>query len=163
MSFRKLAELEFQSYQNALRLHSDSLLLYANRSFASAFALSVLANEEFGKGFGIAEICFQVRFEKKFSREDAKFLRDLLTDHRVKQRWFASHIFSWPMMARKYQVKRTERLQVEKNNALYVGVRVGDHKIVRPFLLRKAKARKQLRITNNAFIDMVQGTLDGKY
>ena len=33
------------------------------RSFASAFAISVIASEELGKAFGIAEIIFQAGFE----------------------------------------------------------------------------------------------------
>jgi len=163
MSFRKLGELEFQCYQNALRLHSDSLFLYTKDSFASAFALSVLSNEEFGKGFAIEEICFQARFEKRFGEHDERFLQKILRDHRLKQGWFASHTLDWPQLTRKYQEKRFWRLQADKNNAFYVGVRTGNHQIVRPFLLPKSKARNQLKVTNDALIDMIEGTLSGKY
>jgi AbiV family abortive infection protein len=163
MSFRKLGELEFQCYQNALRLHSDSFLLYTKHSFASAFALSVLSNEEFGKGFAIAEVCFQASFETKFGEHDEKFLRQLLRDHRLKQGWFVSHALDWPLITHKYQQKRFQRQQSDKNDAFYVGIRTGNHQIVRPFRLPKSKARNQLKITNDALIDMIEGTLSGKY
>ncbi len=163
MSFRKLGELEFQCYQNALRLHSDSILLYMKDSFASAFALSVLSNEEFGKGLGIEEICFQARSNRKLGEEDGKILQALLKDHRLKQGWFASHIFISPLTTHRHQLERYQRIQRDKNDAFYVGLRSGNHQIVRPFLLPKSKARYQLRTTNRALIDLVEGTLSGNY
>jgi AbiV family abortive infection protein len=163
MSFRKLGELEFQCYQNALRLHSDALLLYTKESFASAFALSVLSNEEFGKGFAIAEICFQATHEKQFDAHDEKTLQQLLRDHKLKQGWFVSHAVDWRLMTRKYQQKRFQRQQADKNDAFYVGVRTGNHQIVRPFLLPKSKARRQLKITNDVLQDLAEGRLSGKY
>lgn len=44
--FRKIAE---ESLKNALRLHTDSTLLFYHGSFPSAFQLSVLALEELAK------------------------------------------------------------------------------------------------------------------
>jgi AbiV family abortive infection protein len=163
MSLRKLDALEFQCYQNAFRLHSDSLLLYAKDSFASAFALSVLSNEEFGKGFAIADISFHARLKETIVEDEEKFLQKLLRDHKLKQGWFVSHALDWPLMARKYQQKRLERQQADKNDAFYVGVRKGNHQIVRPFLLPKSKARRQLKITNDALQDLAEGTLSRKY
>jgi len=142
ISFRKLGELEFQCYQNALRLHSDSILLYTKDSFASAFALSVLANEEFGKGFAIAEICFHAKFENRFGPQDEHFLRALLSDHKLKQGWFRSYVFGGILTHKRF-IKHFARIQFEKNNAFYVGVRERNHQIVRPFLLPKSKARNR--------------------
>ena len=47
------------SFENALRLHRDSILLYNNKSFISAYLLSVLAQEEIGKAFLLEEHIFQ--------------------------------------------------------------------------------------------------------
>lgn len=156
LSFGKLSKLEYACYQNALRLHSDSTLLYCRKSFASAFALSVLANEEFGKGFAIAEICFQARFEKKLDAQHADILRALLSDHKLKQSWFRHHTFGGIFTPRTL-IRHFDRIQFEKNNAFYVGIRKGNHHIIRPFLLPKPKARKQIRLTNSALIGMVEG------
>jgi AbiV family abortive infection protein len=79
---RKLNYLQYACFQNALRLHFDSVLLAKRRSFASAFAISVIASEELGKAFGIAEIIFQAGFDKgRLHAEDTKFVKALFSDH----------------------------------------------------------------------------------
>ncbi len=45
----KLNKLATESLRNVLRLHFDSVLLYENESYPSAFQLSVLAIEELSK------------------------------------------------------------------------------------------------------------------
>ena len=157
ISFRKLAGLEYECYQNALHLHFDSILLAKSRSFASAFAISVIASEEFGKGFGIAEMSFQAGFSKRFNEDDERLLMALLSDHKLKQGWFASELFG--VGGPKSVLKRYQTIQVDKNNALYVGVRKGNHQIVRPFLISASKAKEQIRTVNQGLIDFVEARL----
>lgn len=157
ISFRKLAALEYECYQNALHLHFDSILLAKNGSFASAFAISVIASEEFGKGFGIAEISFQAGFSKRFDEHDERLLMALLSDHKLKQGWFVSELFG--VLGPKSVLKRYQTIQIDKNNALYVGVRRGNHQIVRPFLISPSKAKRQIRIVNDGLIDFVEARL----
>lgn len=154
IGYRKLEELEFQCYHNGLRLHEDSVALFWRRSFASAFALSVISAEELGKGFAINEIVFQARIGEGFHDDDEKFVRLLLSDHKLKQGWFVSSLFG--IDAPKQVLKNYQRMQTEKNNAFYVGVRKGNHQIVRPFLISKSKARNQIRMVNNALIKFIQ-------
>lgn len=59
-------------------------------------------------------------------------------------------------------MRRYQRIQTEKNNALYVGVRRGNHQIVRPFQLPRSKATIQVRTVNNALLGIVEGTLNGE-
>lgn len=154
ISRRKLEGLEYECYQNALRLHFDSVLLAKEHSFASAFAISVIASEELGKGFGIEEISFQAGLGRRLGNEDKQFLRALLSDHKLKQGWFASHligIFGW-----KSALKRYQTIQVAKNNAIYVGVKRGNHQIIRPFLISASKAKQQIRTVNLALITLVK-------
>jgi AbiV family abortive infection protein len=158
ISFRKLAAIEYECYQNALSLHFDSILLAKARSFASAFAISVIASEEFGKGFGIAELSFQAGFSKRFNENDERFLMALFSDHKLKQGWFVSELFG--VFGPKSVLKRYRTIQVDKNNALYVGVRKGNHQIVRPFLISASKAKKQIRTVNKGLIDLVEARLD---
>ena len=80
LSPRKLNDLQYAYFKNGLRLHFDSVLLAKACSFASAYAISVIASEEFGKAFGLAEIVFQASFNKgRFHAEDTKFVRALLS------------------------------------------------------------------------------------
>ena len=157
IGYRKLEELEFQCYQNGIRLHEDSVTLFGRRSFASAFALSVIAAEELGKGFAINEIIFQARIGEGFRDHDEKVVRALLSDHKLKQGWFVSSLFG--IGAPKHVLKNYQSMQAEKNNALYVGLRKGNHQIVRPFLVSKSKARNQMRMVNNALIKFIQARL----
>jgi len=158
ISFRKINELQYECFKNALRLHFDSVLLAKARSFASAFAISVIASEELGKGFGIDEMSFQAGLVGGLGRfEEKKFLRALLSDHKLKQGWFASSMIG--ISGSKSVLKRYQTIQVAKNNAIYVGVRKGNHQIVRPFLVSASKAKQQLRTVNGALIDLVEARL----
>ncbi len=162
LSTRKLNALQYASLQNALRLHFDSVFLAKGRSFASAFAISVIASEEFGKAFGLAEIDFQARLNKgQLYAEDPKFVRALLSDHKLKQGWFVRSLYD--IFDPKGVFRRYQTIQNAKNNALYAGVRRGNHQIVRPFLISASKAKQQIRTVNNALIDAVEGTLNGTH
>jgi AbiV family abortive infection protein len=162
LSPRKLNDLQYACLQNALRLHFDSVLLAKGRSFASAFAISVIASEELGKAFGIAEIIFQAGFDKgRLHAEDTKFVKALLSDHKLKQGWFVSSFLD--IFGPKDVLRRYQTIQSAKNNAIYAGVRTGNHQIVRPFLVSASKAKQQIRTVNNALMDSVEGTLNGTY
>jgi AbiV family abortive infection protein len=158
ISFRKLNELQYECFQNALRLHFDSVLLAKARSFASAFAISVIASEELGKGFGIEEISFQAGLGGGLGDEYKKFLRVLFSDHKLKQGWFASSLIG--IGGPKAVLKRYQTIQVAKNNAIYVGVRKGNHQIVRPFLVSASKTKQQIRTVNDALIGLVEARLN---
>jgi AbiV family abortive infection protein len=161
LSTRKLNALQYACLQNALRLHFDSVLLAKERSFASAFAISVIASEEFGKAFAIEEIVFQTRTGTtgQIHPEYAKLMRALLSDHKLKQGWFLRSFFD--IFSPKGVFRRYQTIQGAKNDALYVGVRKGNHHIVRPFLISASKAKQQIRTVNNALIDSIEGTLRG--
>jgi AbiV family abortive infection protein len=160
LSTRKLNALQYACFQNALRLHFDSVLLVKERSFASAFAISVIASEEFGKAFAIEEIVFQAGLDKgQVHPEDGKFMRSLLSDHKLKQGWFVSSFFG--IFGPKEVLRRYQTIQSAKNDAIYAGVRKGNHQIVRPFLMASSKAKQQIRTLNNALIDSIEGTLKG--
>lgn len=169
LSSRKLNDLQYVCLQNALRLHFDSVLLAEAGSFASAYAISVIASEEFGKAFGLAEIVFQAGFDKgRLHPEHTKFVKELLSDHKLKQELFVNSFFDvlGPKKGRgRYQTirKRYSTIQIAKNNAIYAGVKRGNHQIVRPLLISASKAKQQIRTVNDALMDSVEGTLNGTY
>ena len=51
----KLARLAAESLKNSLRLHFDSILLFENGSYSTAFQLAVLSLEEFAKATRIED------------------------------------------------------------------------------------------------------------
>jgi AbiV family abortive infection protein len=131
-------------------LHFDSILLYKEKSFSSAFALSVIALEEFGKGFGIEETNWQAGHKDGFDTDDEEYLSTLLRNHKIKQARFASFFFALP----KSVLKKVDRLQKEKNDALYVGVRLGNQQIARPSV-SKLKAKTQIGLVNKLLLSSV--------
>jgi hypothetical protein len=60
-------------------------------------------------------------------------------------------------------LRRYQTIQSAKNDAIYAGVRKGNHQIVRPFLISASKAKQQLRTVNNALTGCVKGTLNGTH
>lgn len=122
----------------------------------------MIASEELGKGFGIEEISSQARQGGGLDDEYKKFLAALFSDHKLKQGWFASSLIG--IGGAKSVLKRYQTIQVAKNNAIYVGVRKGNHQIVRPFLVSASKTKQQIRTVNNALIGLVEARLrDGDF
>ena len=54
----KIERMSVLALKNAIRLHSDSVVLFNNRSYPSAFFLSVLALEEIGKTFQLMDFYY---------------------------------------------------------------------------------------------------------
>jgi AbiV family abortive infection protein len=80
---QKLERWSILCYQNCVRLHSDSVILYKNRRYPTAHALSVIALEELGKYNLLAHGLFYNFFHDE---ESAKLILDELYNHKAKQR-----------------------------------------------------------------------------
>ena len=93
----KFDRMALLSMQNGIRLHGDSILLFENDRFPSAYALSILAMEEVGKSFLLQEIVFQDDGQEYDAKQMQELLK-LLYHHRVKQGWFARMVT--PMRSR---------------------------------------------------------------
>jgi len=127
---QKASRLAAAAFQNACRLHRDSVLLYRHGRYPSAFQLSVLAQEEVGKTFRLEEFAFRVRVRERDPDEAwPKLLGDLLS-HRQKQFWFTRQEFDrvFPRGAGASRVYRlmdealTGRLERRKQDATHVGL-----------------------------------------
>lgn len=127
---QKAARLAAAAFQNACRLHRDSVLLYRHGRYPSAFQLSVLAQEEVGKTFRLEEFIFRVRVGEHDPDEAwPELLGDLLS-HRQKQSWFTRQEFDrvFPRGAGTSRVYRlmddalTGRLERRKQDATLVGL-----------------------------------------
>jgi hypothetical protein len=106
----------------------------------------VIASEEFGKGFGIAEISFQAGFSKKFDEWDNELMMALLSDHKLKQGWFVGKLFG--VLSAKSALRKHQPIQVDKNNASYVGVRRGNIKSC-------VRSRRHLREVSHVYLSEV--------
>jgi AbiV family abortive infection protein len=165
--YRKIAS---ESLRNALRLHKDSILLYANDSFPSSFQLSVLSLEEFAKakwvdrvfdiistndGFpkeGTAEYEGHVQFEQKWLK--------LLYKHPEKQLAFiGQEIFDYkPDFVTKV---RERKLEFQKQQAVYVGLDRSKGKIdtesrisIPTKKIKQKQAKEMIALVNHEFVEI---------
>lgn len=144
LSLYKFRKIATESYKNGLRLHFDSILLYKNKSFPSAFQLSVLALEELSKSFWVEHYYYSSITNDNFP--DKKFEQEwlnLLYFHPKKQKAF----FGWGM-SRDYSSKfikmiENGELEIKKQKATYVGL-----KKIKKLLMSTAKFLSRHRLRN---------------
>ncbi len=88
---RKISRMCILCYKNCIRLHNDSILLFRNGSYPTAYAISVIALEEMGKYMTLSHGLFYNYFE---FGSDEDFVNKVINgtyDHRLKQRVFANY------------------------------------------------------------------------
>ncbi|KND49536.1 MAG: hypothetical protein AB203_00445 [Parcubacteria bacterium C7867-008] len=144
ISRTRLDRIAFLSFQNALRLHHDAIILFKEKSYPSAFFLSILAQEEIGKMHlvndqswrsgeneaGLAEIKDEVK-KKKYQAElesMEEYVIKALYQHPLKQGHFYRNspaeelwIPKKGKLRKEYQGIWDGMLEARKQNAVYVG------------------------------------------
>jgi AbiV family abortive infection protein len=164
MNLHKLNRMEFLAFKNALRLHDDSILLYRKKSYPSAFALSILAAEEYGKASWLQH------FSYYWHDYDDKWKNTLLLDtysHITKQTIFQNDIASF-LKSGKFTT-HVPHLESSKQNAIYVGLPRKKKtvnlkgKIIVPFAVSAKLARRQITALNDLLLDLAFGIRDGYY
>jgi AbiV family abortive infection protein len=122
LSKYKLKKMATHALANALRLHFDSILLFRNGSYPTAFQISVLVLEEFAKAKEIEHYYWSSITNSGFP--DEAFEREwleLLYLHPWKQTaFFARDLFSYSPTFMKSIEKR--QLEIKKQRATYVGL-----------------------------------------
>jgi len=123
LSEYKFKKISVEAFKNGLRLHFDSILLFINESFPSAFQLSVLSLEEFSKSYLVEHYYWSSKTNNGFSEKgfEQKWLK-LLYLHPEKQRAF----FGWRMMydysPKFVDLVKQGGLEEKKQIATYVGL-----------------------------------------
>jgi AbiV family abortive infection protein len=152
------------TFQNALRLHFDSIVLYQNSSFPSAYCLSVLALEEVGKTSHIQSFVGDLQMYAE-DLVDLKQFVDSLYSHPAKQRIFASDLlFDFPQDFLKKLNGAT--LDTLKQNSIYVGFQRRKDiksKLRSPSSVRRETARKLITIVNDYLIVLTNSVSEGIY
>ena len=123
LSVYKFKKIAIESFKNGLRLHFDSILLYENKSYPSAFQLSVLALEEFSKSYWIehyyySSITNEGFPDKEFEQEWLK----LLYVHPKKQKAFFGWGLSMDYSSKFMRFIESGNLELKKQKATYVGL-----------------------------------------
>lgn len=123
MSKYKFKKLIIESFRNGLRLHFDSILLFDNGAFPSAFQLSVLALEELSKSNWI-EHYYNISIGGN-GFPDQKFEQDwlkLLYIHTRKHKAFFGDGISGNYTSKFIKFIKSGGLERKKQKATYVGL-----------------------------------------
>ncbi|BEM76136.1 hypothetical protein SME38J_02390 [Serratia marcescens] len=165
----KLHKIATESLRNTLRLHFDSVLLYENGSYPSAFQLSVLALEEFSKANWVDHYIWSCETNQGYpdAESEQEWLK-LLYLHPKKQ---------WNFVAREidnYSPKfisliQNRELEEKKQNSIYVGPsrmkgRIDTNsRISTPWKIKQKDAKQFISIINDELLRICQKIEEDKY
>ncbi|MCG2711552.1 MAG: AbiV family abortive infection protein [Elusimicrobia bacterium] len=148
VNLKKIERILFLSLKNAVRLHSDSILLFRYKKYPSAYFLSIIALEEIGKYFLLDDFLWHSRVDGRMElRWEKKFI-DLIFMHRCKQNKFVRNLEFYG------EADYNADFEKRKQNALYVGLpkrNIGG-KIINPIMLKAGSAKRQITYLNDRLI-----------
>jgi AbiV family abortive infection protein len=178
-SLSKFEELAGMAFENALRLHVDSIRAFEEESFATAYQLSITASEEIGKALLLEEYVWQVSIHQWNEKDEfaQKYLQSIFSSHKAKQRKFAYFANDF---LRRNSFKNASSLinpltkgigETEKQNSTFVGLtrlkngKVNlNGKIVTPRLFAQPdKAEKQITLNSDFLVVYISGFIRGIY
>ena len=139
----KIDKMSFITYQNCLRLHLDSIVMFKNKSFPTAYYLSIISLEELGKIFILADFLYNSRANGRYNEyQDPEMLKifganfeegyfkQTVYNHQSKQYSFVRTFDSDYKPSNKYYKDISKGLiEPKKQNSLYVGLKRNKNKI----------------------------------
>ena len=160
ISLRKLQRIEVLSLINSLRLHLDAIHLFRINSLPSAFQLSVLALEEFGKAKALDDFVWNITTHgnKRDYGAQLKYLERLYL-HPWKQ---GAALFRerYNFSAKYLRAIENKELEARKQAAVYVGVRRINGKIDAkgrisdPSCIKEKEVKQQISLLNDIFLEI---------
>lgn len=167
VNLRKIERMACLALKNGLRLHFDSILLFRNNCFPSAYFLSILALEEIGKFFLIEDIWWH-SIGGMERQEQEKFI-ELIYSHRRKQTSFGSNLDDIPWTSKFTKELFNGNIELKKQKAVYVGLPRNKRKINmrgkinNPMSISKKKAGGQITSVNDRIIEFTLGVVKEVY
>lgn len=170
VNLNKIERMSVAAFENALRLHEDSILLFNHKRYPSAYNLSVHSLEEIGKYWWLDDFLWHSRIEGRWDpKDEEEFLRSIY-HHKAKQSMF-SYANNPPDNSKEvFNFVRSGKAEKKKQDSMYVGLpriknKVNLHgKISIP--LKKIKenhALKQISFINDYIICSIAGLMKGAY
>lgn len=168
----KYEKLSTEAIKNAIRLHLDSILLFNNESFPSAYNLAVLALEEISKSDWIDHYVFTSVTNHGLpdpdSDEEQKWIK-LLYVHTRKQFTFINQQFH-ELEPSFYEFVAENKLEHKKQKSIYVGLEQSKgkintkSKISLPTQIKSKDAKKIISLNNEVLISQCKrNSINGFY
>jgi AbiV family abortive infection protein len=158
------------SYQNAIRLHEDAIILFKKKRYPSAYNLSVHSLEEIGKYYWLDDFIWHSRIEGRMKAEDEEAFIQAIYSHRAKQGMF-SYANNPPDNALEIaNLISTGQIEKHKQESMYVGlpkIKKGINlfgKISIPIKkITENRVSKQITFINDYIICHIAGLKKGAY
>ena len=169
INLRKIEKMSCLAFKNGLRLHCDSILLFKNKCFPSAYFLSILALEEIGKFFLLEDFWWHSKINGRMDKKTEEEFIKLIYMHRPKQSSFAYNLdgpFPTSIFAKSLF---NGDIETKKQNAIYVGLFRSKRKINtkskinNPINISKLKSSNQITSVNDKLILFILGVIKTVY
>lgn len=171
---KKIERMGWLSFKNALRLHFDSIFLFNNKSYPSAYFLSVLAQEEMGRVHILEDFVFHTTGDGRMPEVYEHEMIGNAYRHNSKQGEFFRNCYGMNIFkksdARFMQEVYDGKLEIMKQNSVYVGLDKNKRKInltgkiKSPFGINAEKSKKQITLINDYFLELIiRSRYEGSY
>jgi len=169
VNLKKIERMAVASYQNALRLHEDAILLFKKKRHPSAYNLSVLSLEEIGKFYWLDDFVFHSNDNRMKPKEEEMFIK-LIYNHKAKQGMF-SYTNNPPNNAQEIvKLINSGKIEKQKQESMYVGFPRIENKInlfgkisIPIKKITESHALKQITFINDFIICHIAGLKKGAY
>ena len=159
----KLEKLQLLAFENCLKVHQDSIMLFKSGSYSTAYFLSVIALEEMGKVLWIDETIFQTRVSD-MDRDGQEFYLKSIFHHTHKQGIFV-HELGLDLPKSFLKLIKDKALETKKQNSLYIGLpKKGkdinwNGKIIIPKAISKNAVYKPITMLNDLLLELILGCI----
>jgi AbiV family abortive infection protein len=166
---RKIRRIAIASFENAVRLHEDAILLFKKDRIPSALQMSALSIEEIGKYFMYEDVWWHNRTGSTWSIQDMQQFLRVVYSHTSKQSWFAGQVDSPFVSKPLLRILETGELENIKQQATYVGMpRKGkninfDKRLTSPKQTSRRRAEDFITMVNDYIIELAVGVRKGYY
>ena len=168
INLNKIDKMAGLALKNGLHLHFDSILLFNNKSFPSAFFLSILAIEEIGKSFMLMDFLFH-SIEGRWKKQEEEEYFEYLYHHTAKQLNFAFQFGGLLPKNKFFKIMSSGQLEKLKQNAVYMGLPRDKGKINlkgkinNPLKISRSKAFEQITNVNDCLLVLTLGVIKETY
>lgn len=166
---QKIRRVAAASFENAVRLHEDSVLLLGEDRTPSSVHMSVLAIEELGKYFLYENVWYHNRVDRQWTIREMQDWLQTGYSHIRKQNWFLGQA-SGPILSKPLQrLIAGGKLEQIKQRATYVGIprkgRVIDfgRRYTTPRTTSARLAQDLVTMVNDYLLDLSLGVRKGFY
>ena len=167
---RKIQRIAIASFENAVRLHEDAILLFKNDRIPSALLTSALSIEEIGKYFMHEDVWWHNSTGPNWPIQDIQYFLRGVYSHTSKQGWFARQVHYSPFVSKLLlKILETGELENIKQKATYVGMpRKGkninfDKRLTSPKQTSRNRTEDSITMVNDYIIELAVGIRKGFY